>query len=211
MKKTLGWSGIPTAATVRPPRNGPMSRQRSSPNSLGSYPWGAAREGSRTARAVIHTSRFLISKSGGVERIVGAQHAAPLPWLALHPFQREAQPQGRGIQSATQVIVQGPRVGDLIEQAEGDLQLTRGRLQREPALARHAAVALAALDHDGEALGPLIRATAAVRVAPLEFGCRHQPSTTQVRSLRSRTSRSADPFGTACAYTSRSYDRAGLQ
>src|SRR6266545_2336220 len=144
MKNTLGWSGIPTAATVRPPRNGPIRRQRRSENRLGSYPWGAARDGSRTARAVIHTSRFMDSKSGGgVERIVGAQHAAPLPWLALHALEREAQPPRRGIQRATQLIVQRSRIGDLHEQAEGDLQLTRGRLQREPALVRRAAVALA--------------------------------------------------------------------
>src|SRR6185437_6313587 len=28
MKKTLGWSGIPSIATVRPARNGPIQRQR---------------------------------------------------------------------------------------------------------------------------------------------------------------------------------------
>ena len=48
-KKTFGWSGMPAAPTVRPPRNGPMQRQRISEKSRWST--GAAEARGPAARA----------------------------------------------------------------------------------------------------------------------------------------------------------------
>ncbi len=42
MKKTLGWPGTPTAPTVRPPRNGPIIRQRMLSYDLGVSAWQLA-------------------------------------------------------------------------------------------------------------------------------------------------------------------------
>src|SRR3954468_13295427 len=57
MKKVLGWSGMPAAPTVRPPRWGPMQRQRRESYEAGSI-GGRAR--TRAAR-MASMSRFISS------------------------------------------------------------------------------------------------------------------------------------------------------
>src|SRR5947209_16945006 len=72
MKKTLGWSGIPATATVRPALKGPMHRQRSSLNNAAEPCCAIAATALNMSRSVLIHRRIdmvLVSPQMKLQRI----------------------------------------------------------------------------------------------------------------------------------------------